>query len=134
MSLGTYLYIVDYNYKLVKKHSSSFIIISFLSIISVYSCSVEGKEVEPKARNQFALTVTASKGGSVSPDANGTYDQGATITITATPDEGYKFDRWKGTDNDNLPHGCWAGPNRCRAAITMNSDRDVKVFFEKSSE
>ena len=128
------MYIVDYNYKLVKKHSSSFIIISILSIISAYSCSAEGEEVGPKDRNQFELTVTASKGGSVSPDANGTYDQGATITITATPDEGYKFDRWKGTDNDNLPHGCWAGPNRCRAAITMNSDRDVKVFFEKSSE
>ncbi len=118
----------------MKKLSSSLIIISLLSIILPYSCSAEGEEAEPKARNQFTLTVTASKGGSVSPDANGTYDEGATITITASPDEGYKFDRWKGTDNDNLPYGCWAGPNRCRASITMNSDRDVKAFFEKSSE
>jgi hypothetical protein len=39
--------------------------------------------------------------------------------------------RWEGTDSDNTPYGCWAGPGKCRAAIKMDSDRDVQAFFEK---
>lgn len=42
--------------------------------------------------------------------------------------------RWKGTDNDSQPNGCWAGPGKCRASITMNSDRDVEAFFEIISD
>jgi hypothetical protein len=118
----------------MKKVNFLFIVIQFLSPVLVYSCSDEKEESEHQVRTQYTLTISASEGGSVTPDANGTYNQGATITVTAIPDEGYHFDRWEGTDNDYRPNGCWAGPGNCRAAITMNSNRDVIAFFQINSQ
>lgn len=89
---------------------------------------------EESASTQYILNITAGEGGTISPDANGIYNEGATITVTATPNNGYAFDRWEGTDNDNQPYGCWAGPGKCRTAITMNSNRDVQAFFKALSE
>ena len=42
---------------------------------------------------QYTITVTAGTGGSVS-SAGGTYNDGTSITITATPYEGYEFIEW----------------------------------------
>ena len=39
---------------------------------------------------QFTLAVTAAEGGSVS-STGGTYDDGTSVSITATPNEGYEF-------------------------------------------
>jgi hypothetical protein len=60
----------------------------------VYSCSKDASVLEEQAPTQYTLTVTTSEGGFVTPDANGTYDAGAVITISATPNEGYMFDRF----------------------------------------
>ena len=46
---------------------------------------------------QFTLAVTAAEGGSVS-STGGTYDDGTSVSITATPNEGYEFIGWNGTD------------------------------------
>ena len=46
---------------------------------------------------QFTLAVTAAEGGSVS-SSGGTYDDGTSLSITATPNEGYEFVGWNGTD------------------------------------
>ena len=108
------------------------ILISFL-LLFVNSCSKDAPVSEEPSTTQYTLTVNASEGGSVTPDANGTYDRGATITVTAAPNIGYVFYRWEGTDNDK-PYGCWAGPGKCRTAITMNSNRDVQAFFKSNSE
>ena len=118
----------------MKKLPFSFIIILIISITLVYSCSNEDVESESSTPTQYTLSISASEGGSISPDATGTYDEGATITITATPYEGYEFDRWLGTDSDDLRYGCWSGPGKCRAAITMNSDRDVEAYFQIKSD
>ena len=48
---------------------------------------------------QYTLTVSASEGGTVSTEG-GTYDEGTEVTITATPDEGYRFDGWDGIESD----------------------------------
>jgi hypothetical protein len=96
-----------------------------------FACSSEQIDEESITPSQYKLTIKASEGGTITPDANGIYNKGATITVTASPDEGYKFIRWEGSDNDNQPYGCWAGPGKCRTSITMDSDRDVKAFFEK---
>ena len=45
---------------------------------------------------QYTLTVTASEGGSVS--AGGTFDDGTSVSVTATPAEGYEFVGWEGSD------------------------------------
>ena len=108
------------------------ILISFLFLF-INSCSKDASVPEEQAPIQYTLTITTSEGGFVTPDADGTYDAGALLTITATPDEGYKFDRFSGSDNDNNPNGCWAGPGKCRTSIKMNSNRDVQVFFKLST-
>lgn len=64
----------------------------------------------------------------MTPAASGTYNEGATVTITATPEEGYKFERWEGSDFDDNPCN-FSGPFNCRTAVTMRSDRDVEAFF-----
>ena len=101
------------------------VFITFLFLL--ISCSKDTEVQETPAPTQYTLTVTASEGGSVSPEATGTYDEGTTITISATPNEGYKFDRFSGSDNDDSRCGF---ARYCRTAIKMNSNRDVQVFFK----
>ena len=96
----------------------------------VYSCSKDASVLEEQAPTQYTLTVTTSEGGFVTPDANGTYDAGAVITISATPNEGYMFDRFSGSDNDDSR--C-AFARYCRTSIKMNSNKDVQVFFKLST-
>lgn len=48
------------------------------------------------ARQQYELTVDASEGGSVDPSGSNVYDCGSTVTITATPNSGYRFSGWDG--------------------------------------
>ena len=121
----------------MKKLSFSFIIILIISITLVYSCSNEDMESESSTPIQYTLNVIASEGGSVTPEATGTYDEGAQLTLSAIPEEGYVFCRWLGTDNDNLfcekseDRGA-QGKSRC--IILMNSNRDVTAFFEKKEE
>ncbi len=116
---------------------------SFILVLSllqfVYSCSKDNAVPEPTARIQYTLTVTASEGGSVSPENTTTYSGKTVVTITAIPDEGYEFARWLGTDNDNKPNPCGKGRqlgkffSDCHITMEMNSNRDVQVFFKLSS-
>jgi len=106
---------------------------SFLTItvfILIYSCSTVEEDTALQSPTQYSLTVSASNGGSVTPAASGTYNDGATVTITATPEEGYKFEKWVGSDFDDNPCN-FSGPFNCRTAVTMHSDRDVEAFFLK---
>jgi len=80
----------------MKKLSFFFIIVSLLSIALVYSCSNEDVESESSTPTQYTLNVIASEGGSVTPEATGTYDEGAQLTLSAIPDEGFMFCRWLG--------------------------------------
>ena len=67
----------------------------------------------------YTLTTTAdpSAGGTVS--AGGTHDSGDTATVTATPNSGYRFDRWT---------GACTGSGTC--SVTMSADRSVTAHFE----
>ena len=116
----------------------SFIHISSLFLF-VNSCSKGVAIPELQDRTQYTLTVTASEGGSVLPETL-TYYGETVVTITATPDEGYKFSRWLGTDNDNKPNPCGKGRQldkifrECHITIEINSNRDVQAFFERNLE
>jgi len=105
-------------------------IITLTSIVLIYSCSTVEEYTVLQSPTQYTLTVSASNGGSVTPAASGTYNEGATVTITGTPEEGYKFERWEGSDFDDNPCN-FSGPFNCRTAVTMDSDRDVEAFFLK---
>jgi hypothetical protein len=52
---------------------------------------------------------------------SGTYPRGSKVTLIAYPAEGYRVQRWTGTDNDNS----FAATN----TVTMNGDKYVTVEF-----
>ena len=111
-------------------------ILALTTIAIIYSCSTEEEdttpppsvvatpEPEPPAPTQYTLTVTAGEGGSVSTEG-GTYDEGTEITINATPDEGYEFVGWEGSDSDSNS-----------LTVTLNGNTNIQAIFsfEGSSE
>lgn len=114
----------------------SFSIFCSFSMILFYGCSAEENSPDALQLQKYLLTVTASEGGVVSP-RTGTYLAGTVMTIVATPDEGYDFDRWQGSDDDNKPNPCGKGrqlnefSRNCRATITINSNRNIQAFFRR---
>ena len=109
----------------------AFILTAFLIL---YSCSAEEEdttpppsvvatpEPEPAAPTpvvvQYTLTVTAGEGGSVT--NGGTFDEGTEVTITATPNEGYEFVGWEGSDSDSSSLN-----------ITINGNESLSASFQK---
>ncbi len=70
---------------------------------------------------QYSLTASVSGGnGAVSP-TTGTYDDGETVILTATPDTGYYVMSWSGTDDDNS--------TAISNTVVMNSNQTVTVIF-----
>jgi len=112
-----------------------FVLLTATTII--LSCSSELINVESTTPTQYTLTVIVKEGGIVTPDATGIYNEGAQLTLSAIPDEGYKFCRWLGTDNDS--EGCLqrdllglgGARDKWRCIIKMDSNREVQAFFEK---
>ena len=68
----------------------------------------------------YNLTAAPSPilGGSISP-GSGTYDEGASVTLTATPAAGYRFDRWSGDASGNVTP----------ITITMNTEKNITANF-----
>ena len=102
-----------------------------LLITSLISCSsdeemniqpeVQTQETETKpapSPTQYTLTVTSGEGGSVSTEG-GTYDEGTSINITATADEGYQFVGWEGSDETGS-----------ELAISINSNINLNAIFQ----
>ena len=67
--------------------------------------------------NSYTLTVIAGEGGSVSGEG-GEYEEGTEVTITATPDEGYRFKKW--SDGEFKPE----------RVIAIESDYSIIGVFE----
>ena len=65
---------------------------------------------------QYTLTVTASEGGSVTD--GGTFDEGTELTVSATPNEGYVFVGWEGSDETGS-----------ELTISINSNITLNVVF-----
>ncbi len=73
----------------------------------------------------YTLTVSIPNGhGTVTP-MSGTYNQGTPVSLSATPESGYKLKFWQGTDND--------GSTSSSNTVTMNANRTVTVEFEPVS-
>ncbi|MEM3640530.1 MAG: hypothetical protein QXH37_01200, partial [Candidatus Bathyarchaeia archaeon] len=66
-----------------------------------------------KTQYYLMMDINPSDAGTVSP-SSGWYDEGATMTISATANAGYKFNRWSGTGT-----GSYTGTDN-QATITMN--------------
>ena len=66
----------------------------------------------------YTLTVTSAEGGTVS-DVGGEYEDGAEVTIIATPNEGYKFNGWQDFDSDESS-----------ITITIISNQEYEALFD----
>ena len=110
---------------------------SIFILLLLLACSKDAPVPEEPAPTEYTLTVSVSEGGFVSPDANGTYDTGAQLTLSAIPDYGYSLCRWLGTDNDNLvckKNVLQGARGKSRCIIKMDSNRYVEAFFQPISE
>ena len=80
-------------------------------------------EAIPPAR--YTLTISSAAGGSVTTPGEGTYtyDSGATVTLVAVADDGYRFVNWTG-DVDGI-----TSVEDATAILTMNDDSLVMANF-----
>ncbi len=78
-------------------------------------------------RAMHTLTVEATAGGSVSPEGTTTHfaRRDVAVTVTATPDPGYRVASWGGD--------CSASGANLTCEVTMDGDRTVSVAFEEGT-
>ena len=72
---------------------------------------------------QYTLTVTSSEGGIVS--AGGIFDEGTEVTISATPNVGYRFIGWEGDSTEDEDTGL---------TFIVNSDLTFRALFEINTQ
>ena len=65
---------------------------------------------------KYSVNLTSNGNGSVS--GGGSYDSGSVVSITATPDSGYRFKQWSDGNTDNP------------RSITVNGDISLSATFE----
>ena len=73
------------------------------------------------AVTQYTLNVSAGVGGAVS-NTGGTYNDGTSVSITATPNDGYEFTGWNGSDLLSST-----------ITITVNSNTTLEAVFSQIS-
>ena len=66
---------------------------------------------------QYTLTATAGDGGNVT--AGGTFDDGTSVSVTATANEGYEFIGWEGSDS-----------TESSITVILNGDSTLTALFE----
>ena len=70
---------------------------------------------------EHKLSITSNNGGSVN-FSEGIFPDGATVSMTATPDSHYNFVRWEGNDAIN-------GVTNPFISITMTEDENIRAVF-----
>jgi uncharacterized delta-60 repeat protein/uncharacterized repeat protein (TIGR02543 family) len=72
---------------------------------------------------KYNLTISASAGGTTDPSPGDyTYDSGIQVSITATPDSGYRFSKWTG----DVPSG---QENDNPITVIIDSDKSITANF-----
>lgn len=89
----------------------------FILPFIIFSCSTENTPVY-----QLTTSPDPSEAGMIEP-AGDEYDEGAEVTITATPNEGWIFDGWQGDLNGT------ENPQN----LTMDSDKNITALFIKKT-
>ncbi|RLG22698.1 hypothetical protein DRN85_10465, partial [Methanosarcinales archaeon] len=82
-----------------------------------------GGSIKATYSRQYYLRMETGAGGSVSP-SSGWHDEGSTVTIRATPNSGYVFDRWIGSGR-----GSYTGKLRT-ATIQVQGPITEKAIFK----
>src|SRR5690606_33914489 len=87
----------------------------------------ENLEVSGTAYNVYTLTVGDDGNGSVTLDpAGGSYPSGTTVTLTPEPEQGYVFDKWTGTNKDDVVHAAGI------YTIVMNENKSLTATFTEA--
>ena len=105
--------------KMIFKHSIYFPL-AFLCVL-ISACSKDAGLTETQLTNElvtFELIVTAAEGGTVN-TAGGSFEENSSLTITATPNEGYIFSGWTGD----------ASGTTNPLSITMDGDKNLTAIF-----
>ena len=69
--------------------------------VLVIACSKESEIIpEPNPTVKYILTISAEDGGTVS-SSGGQYDEGTSVTFSATADSDYIFQQWSDGNTDN---------------------------------
>ncbi len=76
---------------------------------------------EANAPTQYTLTVTSANPTMGSVSGGGTYNAGATATLTATPNSGYHFVRWQDSNTQNP------------RTVTVNANASYTAYFEANA-
>lgn len=85
------------------------------TLISLFSCK---KDDDNPQEITYTLTVNSSDGGTVNLES-GTFNAGSTLTLIATPEQGYAFDFWGGDANGSNPE----------YSLILNQDSEVTANF-----
>ena len=93
-----------------------------LCCLTLFSCSKEDNGPATETITQYTITVSSTTGGSVS-TPGGTYNSGAIVTVTATPEEGYRFTGWTGSSSTEPT-----------LSITLNQNQSLVANFERIYE
>lgn len=80
--------------------------------------SEEGSEAPLPVTYALIISVSPSGAGSVSP-ANGEFEEGAEVTITADAASGFAFERWSGDASGSLT----------TTTVVMDSDKNITAHF-----
>lgn len=87
-----------------------------------FSCSSPENENDPtpvqQSTTEYTLTISSGTGGSVS-TSGGTYEEGSTVNVTATPNSEYIFQNWSNGSTDNP------------LTVTMNQNITITANFVK---
>jgi uncharacterized repeat protein (TIGR02543 family) len=108
-----------------------FIIIILLVSLLTFTCKPDsdgGDGGDDPIQYELTIIITPDGAGTVEETASksyskGLYDEGSVVNLTASPNEGYDFLSWSGTDDDSIV----AYTN----TVTMDSDKTVTATFEE---
>ncbi len=107
-------------------------VVIVLSVL-IYSCSSGDDDSAPPSviqtptttpdpnATQYTLTISSENGGSVSTEG-GKYDEGITVTVTATPKDGYVFNGWSDGSTDNS------------ISIEVNQNITLRAYFAPDTQ
>ena len=87
--------------------------------VNIYAIRVTSESTPQPTTYTVSVSSANTSMGTVS--GGGTYEEGATATVTATPKSGYKFTKWS--------NGSTANPY----TFTVTSDVSLTAYFEQSS-
>ncbi len=89
------------------------------SLLFALACTKDDEPIDtPTPKAKFTVTITAGPGGTVS-STGGTYEQGSTVSVTATPASGYSFSGWSNGSTD------------ATLSITVNANTTLNANFAR---